>query len=76
MKMDSFLLSILLNHTIPVIEFFHWLTSGCFTSFWLILYFLPNIHPGISTVYGELIISYLKTHVEKASEFLDLDLKH
>ena len=36
MKMQFFLLSIPLNHSITVLEFFHWLTSRCLINGWLI----------------------------------------
>ena len=36
MKMQSFLLSIPSDYSITVTEFFHWFTSRCFISSWLI----------------------------------------
>ena len=53
MKMYSFLLSIPLNHSITVLEFFHWLTSRCFIKAWLIfsnltlLTFLSSLFEGL-----------------------------
>ena len=39
------------------------------------LYFLPKIHKKISNVAGRLVISNCETPTEKASEFLDYNLK-
>ena len=52
MKMQSFSLSIPLNHCITELEFFHWLRSKCFISAWLTFSNLTKLTLPISLFEG------------------------